>query len=182
MDRLAIKGRKPARYHCFFGLLYIVLVMMFGRITRSCAFLGHSPASRFARSIAGISSIPSTPVKYHIPITTIIDRRFENSRLHSSTVPSADESAISKSRAPFRMPRNSADDSAQKQSNNDGNNNSGDAGATTKSWNSMGLLTEICSCLRDELHLQSPTPVQSLVIPQLLQMEKESMAFLAATG
>lgn len=75
------------------------------------------------------------------------------------------------------MPRNSADDSSQK------DNNPISAGATTKSsWNSMGLLTEICTCLQDELKLPSPTPVQSLVIPQLLKTEKESMAFLAATG
>jgi superfamily II DNA/RNA helicase len=80
------------------------------------------------------------------------------------------------------MPRNSADDSGQK-NNNDGNVNSAGAGATTtSSWNSMGLLTEICTCLQEELKLPSPTPVQSLVIPQLLKTEKESMAFLAATG
>jgi len=76
------------------------------------------------------------------------------------------------------MPRNSADDSAQKQ-NSDGNLS--ESGATS-SWNKMGLLTEICACLQNELKLPSPTPVQSLVIPQLLKTEKESMAFLAATG
>mmetsp|Transcript_58933 Transcript_58933/g.144148 ORF Transcript_58933/g.144148 Transcript_58933/m.144148 type:complete len:540 (+) Transcript_58933:1589-3208(+) len=46
----------------------------------------------------------------------------------------------------------------------------------------MGLLTEVCDCLRDELGLPTPTPVQSLVIPELLKPESESLAFLAATG
>jgi len=155
---------------------------MFGRVTRSCAFVGHSSVSRSARSIVGISSISSTSTNYHSPSIPTVYRGFENTRLFSSTASSADESAIAKSRAPFRMPRNSADDSTQKESNDDRSTSSGAAGATTKSWNSMGLLTEICTCLRDELELQAPTPVQSLVIPQLLQTEKESMAFLAATG
>jgi superfamily II DNA/RNA helicase len=44
------------------------------------------------------------------------------------------------------------------------------------------LLTEMCSTLTQDLHMPEPTPVQSLVIPQLLQNEKESLAFLAATG
>ncbi len=46
----------------------------------------------------------------------------------------------------------------------------------------MGLLTELCTALQDELKLPAPTPVQSLVIPELLRPERESMAFLAATG
>ena len=182
MDHFATKSRNPARPHCFFGLKSVILAIMFGRITRSCAFLSQSSVSRPVRSIVGVSSISPTRTNYLKPSTTTVYSGFENTRLFSSTAPSADESAIAKSRAPFRMPRNSADDSTQKQSNNDGSSNSGTGGATTKSWNSMGLLTEICTCLREELQLQSPTPVQSLVIPQLLQTEKESMAFLAATG
>jgi len=182
MDHSTAKSRNPARPHCYFRFTSVILVMMFGRITRSRAFWSHSYVSRSARSIVGISSTCPTITNYHGQSTLTVYRGFENTRLYSSTASSADESAISKSRAPFRMPRNSADDSAQKQSNNDGSNNLGGAGATTKSWNSMGLLTEICNCLRDELHLQSPTSVQSLVIPQLLQTEKESIAFLAATG
>ncbi|VEU36591.1 unnamed protein product [Pseudo-nitzschia multistriata] len=74
------------------------------------------------------------------------------------------------------MPRNSADDSSQKAGKNSAN-----SGAAL-SWNKLGLLTEICSCLQDELKLPTPTMVQSLVIPQLLGTEKESIAFLAATG
>jgi superfamily II DNA/RNA helicase len=36
--------------------------------------------------------------------------------------------------------------------------------------------------LIDELHLKAPTPVQSLVIPELLDEDKDSLAFLSATG
>lgn len=46
----------------------------------------------------------------------------------------------------------------------------------------MGLLTELCECLQNELGLPSPTPVQSLVIPELLKDDAGSLAFLAATG
>lgn len=171
MTYRTIDRRKPARSHYFLGVTPIVLVMMFGRVTRSCAFLGQSSVSRSTRSILGLSSVPSTT-------TNPVYKGFENTRLYSSTASSSDESAISKSRAPFRMPKNSADDSDQDQKND------GNAITTTasKSWNSMGLLTEICTCLQDELKLPAPTPVQSLVIPQLLKTEKESMAFLAATG
>lgn len=84
----------------------------------------------------------------------------------------ADQSAMSKSRAPFRMPRNSPDDSKTQ-------------GATKNkslAWNTLGLFTELVDCLENDLSLKSPTPVQSLVIPELLKEEKESLAFLAATG
>ena len=178
MNYSTAKNRKLTRSHYINGVTYIVLVMMFGRLTRSCAFLGHSSVSRSARSRLGFSSASSSSTTTWNPSdtsTTAAYGGFEGTRLYSSVAP--DESAISKSRAPFRMPRNSADDSSQKDTNPN------DAGATTTlSWNSMGLLTEICTCLQDELKLPSPTPVQSLVIPQLIKTEKESMAFLAATG
>lgn len=167
------KIRTPTRFH-FLGVTSIVLVMMFGRITRSCAFLGQSPVSRSARSILGLSPVPSTRITSpHAPLLNSVHNGFENTRLYSTKLSSPDESAASKSRAPFRMPKNSADDSDQK----DGNQ-----APAGKAWSSMGLLTEICTCLQDDLKLQAPTPVQSLVIPQLLKTEKESMAFLAATG
>eukprot|EP00980_Cylindrotheca_fusiformis_P004168 scaffold909_cov135-Cylindrotheca_fusiformis.AAC.25 len=81
----------------------------------------------------------------------------------------SDQSAMSKSRAPFRMPKNSADDSKTQ---------------STKglAWNPLGLFTELVDCLEKDLSLKSPTPVQSLVIPELLKEEKDSVAFLAATG
>ena len=170
MNYPTTKSRKLTRSHCFNGVTYIVLVMMFGRVTRSCAFLGQSSVSRSARSVAGLATR-----KFYDSSTPAVCTASGSTRLFSSLA--SDESAISKSRAPFRMPRNSADDSSQKDSDLVG------AGATaTSSWNGMGLLTEICTCLEDEMKLQVPTPVQALVIPQLLKTEKESMAFLAATG
>ncbi|KAG7366135.1 ATP-dependent DEAD-box RNA helicase DeaD [Nitzschia inconspicua] len=97
--------------------------------------------------------------------------------LYSTTSPNpSDRSAISKSRAPFRMPKNSPDDSSTKQNQGTSQEDK------SLSWNRLGLLTELCECLTNELKLPEPTPVQSLVIPQLLTQEKESMAFLAATG
>ncbi|KAL3917213.1 MAG: hypothetical protein SGILL_004818 [Bacillariaceae sp.] len=89
---------------------------------------------------------------------------------------------MSKSRAPFRMPKNSPDDSAASKGNLQQSSSSSDL----LSWNKLGLLTELCTSLTEELKLPEPTPVQSLVIPQLLQStegdKKESLAFLAATG
>ena len=88
----------------------------------------------------------------------------------------ADSSAMAKSRAPFRMPRNSPDDSKS------------DTKTTNKTqqpqlpWNKMGLLNELTDCLEHDLQLKGPTPVQSLVVPELLKHDKESLAFLAATG
>eukprot|EP00532_Pseudo-nitzschia_australis_P001215 CAMPEP_0168192440 /NCGR_PEP_ID=MMETSP0139_2-20121125/18048_1 /TAXON_ID=44445 /ORGANISM="Pseudo-nitzschia australis, Strain 10249 10 AB" /LENGTH=605 /DNA_ID=CAMNT_0008115677 /DNA_START=245 /DNA_END=2062 /DNA_ORIENTATION=- len=150
--------------------------MMFGKVTRSCAFQRSSSVSRSTRSVLGLPPVRTTTHKYYGPSTTTFYRGCEKIRLYSSTSSSSDESAISKSRAPFRMPRNSADDSSQ----NNGKQSS-ESGAAL-SWNKLGLLTEICSCLQNELKLAKPTMVQSLVIPQLLEIEKESMAFLAATG
>ena len=92
----------------------------------------------------------------------------------SAGTDASDRSAMSMSRAPFRMPRNSPDDSAAKNK----------PGSTKQelAWNSLGLLTELVDCLENELELKSPTPVQSLVIPEILNEDKDSLAFLAATG
>jgi hypothetical protein len=117
-------------------------------------------------------------------------RAVRKSRLYvaSSTKLSSDQSAMSKSRAPFRMPRNSADDSkvvgrtTSGKPNSKNGNDLSSVSSPTLSWNRMGLLTELCTALQGELKLPSPTPVQSLVIPELLRPERESMAFLAATG
>lgn len=175
MNNPTTKSRRLNRSHYFNGVTFIALLMMFGRITRSCAFRGQPSISRSTRSMQGFSSISSTAWKPQESSPLANYRKLYGTRLCSSLAP--DESAISKSRAPFRMPRNSADDSAQKDTNP-----VGDSATTTSSWNSMGLLTEICTCLQEELKLPTPTPVQSMVIPQLLKSEKESMAFLAATG
>jgi superfamily II DNA/RNA helicase len=67
---------------------------------------------------------------------------------------------------------------------NQGNNNSNNNNINKNSnWNALGLWTELVDILTDELHLTTPTAVQQLVLPELLQ-EKPShhVAFLAATG
>lgn len=69
------------------------------------------------------------------------------------------------------MPRNSPDDSKVVSREVNG-----------LKWNPLGLFTELVDCLENSLALKSPTPVQSLVIPELLKEERESLAFLSATG
>ena len=191
------------RRSCFELLTLVILVMamvMFsGMIPRACAFMG-SPS---ARSITTTTSRSSSLFSQHTTTSTTSSCNHYNQRSAASSIyeynnrgytttrsshlyatktsSASDESAISKSRVPFRMPKNSADDS-DSTSEYDINNPGTSTATTTLSWNRLGLLTEICSCLQDELKLQKPTQVQSLVIPQLLKTEKESIAFLAATG
>jgi len=172
-----------------------MVMMMSGKIPRSCAFLGSSTAASISSrsSRAATSASTSRSLLFQRKFETItkpLQHQYSNnyngpqrtiSHLSAKAI-SSDESAISKSRIPFRMPKNSADDSSPS-SNNSNNKNDVDTGTTKSlSWNRLGLLTELCSSLRDELYLPMPTPVQSLVIPQLLKEEKESLAFLAATG
>lgn len=89
----------------------------------------------------------------------------------------SDDSAMSRSRAPFRMPRNSADDSVPTKTTT-----SATTGITSvSSWNQLGLWTELVDAL-EEMKLDAPTPVQNLVIPNLLQERVVDTAFLAATG
>jgi len=168
-------------------------------IPRSCAFLGSSTAavsvsSRSSRAVTSAST--SSSLRFQRKLKTITKflqhhcsnnyynngpQRIFSSHLSAKAI-SSDESAISKSRIPFRMPKNSTDDSSPLFNNNN-NKHEVDTGTTKSlSWNRLGLLTELCNNLRDELYLPMPTPVQSLVIPQLLKEEKESLAFLAATG
>jgi superfamily II DNA/RNA helicase len=75
---------------------------------------------------------------------------------------------MARSRAPFRMPRNSADDSVPQKN--------------VASWNQLGLWTELVEALTRDMKLAAPTPVQGLVIPSLLQKDIVNTAFLAATG
>jgi superfamily II DNA/RNA helicase len=81
-----------------------------------------------------------------------------------------DGGSVSKSRVPFSMPKNSADDSKPV------------AGGKDLTWNTLGLWTELVSALEQEMQLPTPTPVQLLVIPELLREPPISLAFLAATG
>ena len=75
------------------------------------------------------------------------------------------------------MPRNSPDDSKASAVEKIGSPK-----VEPLTWNPLGLYTELVDCLQSELGLPAPTPVQSLVIPELLNDPKESLAFLAATG
>ena len=93
--------------------------------------------------------------------------------VHFSTSLSDDESAMARSRAPFRMPRNSADDSVPQKNS---------MGVSSLSWNQLGLWTELVEALTKDMKLAAPTPVQGLVIPSLLKENIVDTAFLAATG
>ena len=95
-------------------------------------------------------------------------------RYQSSTT-TEDDSAMSRSRAPFRMPRNSPDDSVPTRKNKNSDNG-------VSSWNQLGLWTELVDALTLEMKLEAPTPVQNLVIPSLLKEDAVDTAFLAATG
>lgn len=103
-------------------------------------------------------------VYYDSPAPAV--RSISTVRLADSSVD--DASAWSRSRAPFSMPKNAADDSKPTSSNN-------------LAWNQLGLWTELIEALQEQ-DLLAPTPVQQLVIPQLLAHDKQSLAFLAATG
>jgi len=81
-----------------------------------------------------------------------------------------DSSAISKSRTPFRMPRNAEDDSVPK----------GEGGVLA--WTKLGLLSELVESVYDDQGLSAPTPVQQIAIPELLKEPPMHLAFLAATG
>ena len=98
----------------------------------------------------------------------------------SSSPMNADQSAVSKSRPAFRMPRNSPDDSKASISITKNEQNMPETKELT--WNPLGLYTELVDCLENDMGLEAPTPVQSLVIPELLKEERGSLAFLSATG
>eukprot|EP00934_Nitzschia_sp_Nitz4_P008122 Nitzschia sp. Nitz4//scaffold233_size31335//65//1012//NITZ4_007945-RA/size31335-processed-gene-0.7-mRNA-1//-1//CDS//3329543361//8112//frame0 len=90
-------------------------------------------------------------------------------------------STISTSRRPFRMPANSPDDS---KANVTSTPHAPDDLASSP-WSQLGLHPNLTDCLENKFKLSDPTPVQSIVIPQLLASEPDpstSLAFLAATG
>lgn len=95
---------------------------------------------------------------------------------YQSTSDGSDDSAASRSRAPFRMPKNSPDDSVPLKKKTGGDDND------VSSWNQLGLWTELVDALTQELKLEAPTPVQNLVIPTLVRENIKDTAFLAATG
>ena len=111
---------------------------------------------------------------------------------NDDTGPSAqsshDASAMAQSRAPFAMPKHSVDDSVAVTTNINNNNNKS-SNEPALAWTSLGLWTELVDCLIHKMELQTPTPVQSMVIPPLLTLSSDkdhrswkNLAFLAATG
>lgn len=115
------------------------------------------PAVAWLAGQAGGLQYTQKPV-FRLPSTTAL----------GYSTSSDDESAMARSRAPFRMPRNSADDSVPQKN--------------VQSWNQLGLWTELVEALTRDMKLASPTPVQGLVIPSLLKKNISDTAFLAATG
>lgn len=105
--------------------------------------------------------------------SSVLQRAF-SSLAASADIPSTeDQSAAANSRAPFRMPRQSANDSSYS-SAVDGDSK----------WSKLGLWTELTDCIDEDLKLEAPTAVQALVLPKLLQTTEtaQHVAFLAATG
>jgi superfamily II DNA/RNA helicase len=104
-----------------------------------------------------------------------------------------DQSAASRSRAPFRAPSSAPDDGevvSVHESNDSANLNDGNS-----SWKQLGLYDELVECLQNGMKLPAPTVVQQIVIPELLHdlasnhtKENEDsdiarhFAFLASTG
>ena len=132
-----------------------------------------------------LSSSSATSVALRPAVAWLAGRAVENRvpypttalRYQSSTTTegTSDDSAMSRSRAPFRMPRNSPDDSVPTRNKKTSENG-------VSSWNQLGLWTELADALTLEMKLEAPTPVQNLVIPSLLKEEPVDTAFLAATG
>ena len=68
------------------------------------------------------------------------------------------------------MPRHAPDDSKAAET------------GTELAWNALGLWTELVQALQEDMQLASPTAVQQLVIPHLLNENSGHLTFLAATG
>ena len=144
-------------------------------VSRGRAFVatGSRRLGRFKRPNSNISQgelYPGQNLSF-LSHQSQISRTLPGSSLSLSST--ADNSAMSQSRPPFRMPKNSPDDS-KASSKNDNNQD--------LTWNPLGLYSEVVDGLQNDLSLRAPTPIQSLVIPQMLKNPTESLAFLAATG
>jgi superfamily II DNA/RNA helicase len=145
-----------------------------------CTLLFFMILSRTSRAFIGTATkqskkawMAATPAFAPPTLKLASSRSFTKAQiaLYSSI---SDNSAVSKSKAPFRSPKGAPDDSKIPQNPN------GKLGELT--WNPLGLWTEVVDALENDLKLRAPTPIQSLVIPPLLKNTTESMAFLAATG
>ena len=130
-------------------------------------------------AIPAVNVVSSSHINTCLEAVTITNRQqraaWSSSRLSLSTASSSssDDSAMSKSRAPFSMPRQSPNDSKPLDATDKKN---------SLAWNELGLWTELVTCLQTELEFPTPTPIQSMTIPVLLADEHKSLCFLAATG
>ena len=140
-----------------------LVVLMAFLLRSSRGFLGVGARRRLLLSIPAVETVTTTT-------TASTSNHLTTSRLYS-TAAVDDASAFSKSRQPFSMPRNAADDSkASTDSSQD------------LAWNALGLWTELVNALQEELQLTRPTAVQQLVIPHLLNDKASHLTFLSATG
>ena len=101
-----------------------------------------------------------------LPFTGIVGSNYPTTRLYSSM---EDRSAMSQSRPPFKMPSNSPDDSTGKGASKMTVGKDGKALPT--SWIDAGVWPDVSQYLKEELNLQSPTTIQSMVIPKLLEQQ-----------
>jgi len=137
-----------------------------------------------SRRISFVSCFSSTPTTSSSASFTAWSRKGSSNRVVSQRFLSSpnpttpiqqDASAASRARAPFRMPKHSFDDSLPSIDNEREIN-----------WSKFGLIEEVVSAVYDSVDgmgLEAPTPVQSTVIPAILNLKSaQSIAFAAATG
>ena len=152
----------------------IVFVMMLQSVWVSISrrATGSAPtASYYSTAVRAFSAIPSSST----PTTT----RPISTSTTTTTSTTSDQSAFSKSRAPFRMPKKSPDDSKQVRiptaadtTATTSASSASSASSSSLAWNQLGLWTELTDCLTQDMQLEAPTAVQQFVLPELLLLNK----------
>jgi superfamily II DNA/RNA helicase len=162
---------------------------------RSCvAFLPHISQ----KSLSTRQRCAGSATAFHIRSRSSGKQTASISRLFSTKTDlkkSEDQSAASKSRAPFRAPSSATDDGQVVVATVNEPNGATNSNDDHSSWKQLGLYDELVECLQDAMKLPAPTLVQKLVIPELLHdlgsnRPKENevsdmarhFAFLASTG
>lgn len=157
------------------SLVMLRRVVVASEASRRSSLAAFAVNSRlYSRQAAQQNSNGGSPVLQPPVVQLVASPLFRAQQTAHYATKADDGSAISKSRAPFAMPKNSPDDSKPSAA---AGSASGDL-----TWNPLGLWTELVTAVQDEMQLASPTPVQQLVIPELLKEPPTSLAFLAATG
>jgi len=128
------------------------------------------------------------------------DDDYDKNKDYSVTTTSAGSAALLKSRRAFSSPHDAPDDALSSSSTKSTSSSSSTTeNSNNLAWNRLGLWTELVHGLIEDLGLEAPTPVQSLVIPRLLLLDSQqsssqssskpssfhnnkNVAFLAATG